>query len=189
MVVDLVDPVVVRETEHLVEMVVVQILIMAHQFPHRINLEMQVVLVLEVVNPTSVVAVVVPVAAVKKEMTQNLLPLEEMVVLVNHSQHMPHQLLDLNSQQQVFLDQKSLHLTLPWVLLVSTVVAEAVVEETLEMTVEQQVVLVAAVPVDLVTVLVQQESLVSSTPEAVVAVADLMHLPQPTDLVVGVEPE
>jgi|TARA_B100000085_G_scaffold8952_1_gene7855 hypothetical protein len=143
----------------------------------------------ELLKVTSVVAVVVPVAAVKKEMTQNLLPLEEMVVLVNHSQHMPHQLLDLNSQQQVFLDQKSLHLTLPWVLLVSTVVAEAVVEDNLEMTVEQQVVLVAVAPVEMERVVLHMVMMESSTPEAVVAVADLMHLPQPTDLVVGVEPE
>ena len=98
MVVDLVDPVVVRETEHLVEMVVVQILIMAHQFPHRINLEMQVVLVLEVVRTSSVAAVVVPVVAVHQEIHQNPLAAEEMVVLDNHSQHMPHQLLDPNYQ-------------------------------------------------------------------------------------------
>jgi hypothetical protein len=71
----------------------------------------------------------------------------------------------------------------------TTVVVEVVVEETLEMTVEQQVVLVAAVPVDLVTVLVQQESLVSSTPEVVAVAEDFMHLAQPTDLVVGVEQE
>tara|TARA_R100000027_G_scaffold66147_1_gene61549 strand:+ start:224 stop:526 length:303 start_codon:yes stop_codon:yes gene_type:complete len=99
-----------------------------------------------------------------------------MVVLEHHSQHMPHQLLDPNSHQQVFQDQKSLHLTLPWVLLASTVVAEAVVEETLEMTVEQQVVLVAVVPVDLAQILVQEESLVSSTPEAVAVVVDFMIL-------------
>tara|TARA_R100000005_G_scaffold43515_1_gene20618 strand:- start:26 stop:331 length:306 start_codon:yes stop_codon:yes gene_type:complete len=100
-----------------------------------------------------------------------------MVVLEHHFQHMPHQLLDLNSQQQVFLDQKSLHLTLPWVLLVSTVVAEAVVEEAPVMTVEQQVVLVAVVVTLLVErSLVQQEILELSTPEVVAVVVDFMIL-------------
>ena len=44
MVVDLVDPVVVLETDHLAPTVDPQILIMAHQFPHQVNMEMQVVL-------------------------------------------------------------------------------------------------------------------------------------------------
>ena len=39
-VVDLVDPVVVLETDHLTLAVDPQILMMAHQFPHQVNMEM-----------------------------------------------------------------------------------------------------------------------------------------------------
>jgi hypothetical protein len=75
------------------------------------------------------------------------------------------------------------------VLLVSTVVVEVVVEETAEITVEQQVDLVEVVPVDLLLMLLQQEQMESNTPEVVAVVADFMKILQTTDLVVEVEPE
>ena len=53
---------------------------------------------MEVLETTSVVAVVVPVVPAQMEMNQHPLAAEEMVVLELHSQHMPHQLLDPNSQ-------------------------------------------------------------------------------------------